>query len=226
MVSRLQPYQLIVSGVPQGSVLGPLLFVIYKVPEITLSDGCMTLYADDILLYRRIRTQSDYSLLQQDVNKLQTWFSQNHLELNISKCKYMVISKKRHPLQPTIQLNISCQPLECVSKYKYLGIWLTNNLSRSTHIGRVTKHAAKNNLQEIYAHSHPDTLKQLYLTLSGHMWSTPHKCGILITQHILTLLKRFKSLPCICALKHGGNLMTPTRQNTALPMAAPALPSP
>ena len=96
-------------------------------------------------------------------------------------------------IQPIIQLNISYQLLECISKFKYLGIWLTNNLSLSTHIERVTKHATQQAgiiFRKFYAHSHPDTLKQLYLSFvrphleyAAQVWDPYH------TTHINALEK-------------------------------------
>jgi len=122
----------VISGVPQGSVLGPLLFVIYMdgITQVPLQDGTfLLLYADDILLYRRVRGQEDFLLLQQDIVALEQWLQQKHLQLNTAKCRYMVLSRKRHPSQPEQQLNICGMPMERVHEYKYLGVCLTHNLS-------------------------------------------------------------------------------------------------
>ena len=88
----------VLSGVPQDSVLGSLLFLAYindSILEPLDHDTHITLYADDILLYRTITAPSDYVILQDDINTLSSWVSRNNLTLNPSKCKHLVISKLR-----------------------------------------------------------------------------------------------------------------------------------
>ena len=125
-----------ISGVPQGSILGPLLFLIY-IDDITngpFSPGThIVLYADDILLYRTISSNSDYSYLQSDANTVQEWANCNHMFLNHSKCKFMLISRKRNRMNNPPAITINGQMLETVSTFKYLGLLLTSDLSWSKH---------------------------------------------------------------------------------------------
>ena len=158
----------VTSGVPQGSVLGPLLFIIYinDIAAVPLSVGSMLLYADDSMLYRPIRTPEDYSQLQLDMNKLCTWTDNNLLTYNTNKCKYMVISRKKQPSLPSMPLNVNNSPMEMVSSYKYLSVWITSSLDWSKQVTSVCKKARQHVgilYRKFYGHSNSFTLQKLYL---------------------------------------------------------------
>ena len=79
------------SGVPQGSVLGPLLFSIYidDITGVALSpQSDLVLYADDVLLYRIISCLEDVLMLQSDIDSIETWSTERLLQLNPVKCKH------------------------------------------------------------------------------------------------------------------------------------------
>ena len=135
----------VVSGVPQGSVLGPLLFLIYidDITSTSFSEGStLNLFADDMLLYKIIKSQQDLDQLQSDVNRIQDWVSFNHLTFNPTKCKSMFISRKRNSIQP-LSLHLNGVPLEQVESFKYLGVFLSSDMSWSTHIDSVCSKARK-----------------------------------------------------------------------------------
>ena len=130
-LSQITP---IISGAPQGSVLGPLLSLIYieSVTKLHLSHGTkLSLYADD--LYKHIYPYDDYTELQRDINLFYNWPSENHLVFNTSKCKQIVISRKRNQYNFRTIL-LGNEALEIVQRYKYLGVMITSNLSWSEHI--------------------------------------------------------------------------------------------
>ncbi len=80
----------VISGVPQASIIGPLLFLIYIDKAANcVSTSNIAMYADDIALYRSISCVSDYTHLQDDIISLCTWISHNHLKLNVAKCCYI-----------------------------------------------------------------------------------------------------------------------------------------
>ena len=126
----------VISGVPQGSVLGPLLFLAY-IDGVARSvhRSKVIMYDDDIVLYRIIKNPSDFSLLQEDVTSICTWATNNHLTLNSQKSCYMLFSRKSHPTVPATNLYTGeCQPLTRVSHYKDLSQNFSEDLSWSHHI--------------------------------------------------------------------------------------------
>ena len=84
----------VISRVPQGSVLGPLLFLIYidDISTLALSENSkLSLYADDMLLYKTISSTADYAELQQDIDLIYGWSTANLMTFNVSKCKCMLV---------------------------------------------------------------------------------------------------------------------------------------
>ena len=158
----------VISGVPQGSILGPLLFIMYidDIAELDLSpDTTLIIYADDILLYMPINSPSDYTKLQNDVDTLVSWISHQYLTLNPAKCKAMLISNKKSYAPPSITINQT--PIESVREFKYLGVLLTSNLSWSSHVKAVCSKARRligMIYRRFYKFCNTATLRQLYVS--------------------------------------------------------------
>ena len=123
----------VVSGVPQGSVLGPVLFLIFinDIPEDINSRT--RLFADDCILYRQISSENDQQLLQEDLDRLATWEKTWGMEFHPQKCSVMRISRARTPR--TFQYHLKGVPLAEEQSSKYL----QSNLSWKNHISRITK---------------------------------------------------------------------------------------
>ena len=82
----------VTSGVPQGSVLGPILFLIYINDISNNIHSQLCLFADDCLVYRIIRSSGDHLILQDDFNTLTSWAKANNMEFNITKCKIIQVT--------------------------------------------------------------------------------------------------------------------------------------
>ena len=136
----------VLSGVPQGSILGPLLFLIYidGITKVKLSNNSrLVLYADDVLIYSAISDNNDYQLLQRDINAICDWSTEQYLTLNPQKCKSMTISRKMKPSTAPFTLRLHNKQLEEVDQFKYLGVILNHNLSWSPHISAICTKAKR-----------------------------------------------------------------------------------
>lgn len=122
---------IVASGVPQGSVLGPLLFLIYINDLLNCVSSPIHLFADDCVVFREIKNGADVNTLQADPDNIATWCDNWRMELNISKCKAMRITRTS---TVTPMYFVKGIPLEPVASYKYLGVHITNNLKWDMHI--------------------------------------------------------------------------------------------
>ena len=150
---------------PQGSVLGPLLFLIYidGLSGIHLKGSSLSMFADDLLLYKPIHSPQDYFDLQDDVNTLAKWLVDHKLTLNVKKCKSLLISRKK--CSPTSNLS-PISILEKVQSYRYLGVSITADLSWSDHISSICTKARRHLgllYRKFYRHTSSSTLKTLYV---------------------------------------------------------------
>lgn len=131
----------VTSGVPQGSVLGPILFLIYinDLPDNIVSQ--VRLFADDTALYLTMEGADDSSVLQQDLDRLSMWETAWDMEFNPSKCQVVQVTGSRKPISASYRLH--GEVLETVSCAKYLGVDITYNLSWGSHVDRITNSANK-----------------------------------------------------------------------------------
>ena len=130
-------------GVPQGSILGPLLFLIYVNDLPSATNFFIKLFADDTFLCAQ---NKNMKVLEKEVNseleKVFVWLASNKLTLNISKSKYMIFTNTRKNFHE-ISVKINKTPLEKCTKYKYLGIIIDEKLSWKDHIEYVCKKVSK-----------------------------------------------------------------------------------
>ena len=125
----------VTSGVPQGSILGPLLFLVYinDMPEYVGQGSSIALFADDSKLYRPINSASHY-LLQSDLSGLHNWGNDWGMTFNPSKCKVMHMSRKKICSSASLQYHLNDKPLESVTHISDLGVIVSKDLFWANHI--------------------------------------------------------------------------------------------
>lgn len=126
------------SGVPQGSVLGPLLFSIFVNDiRLVISRSLFLQYADDIKIYKEIRTVDDCVCLQTDVNSFNTWCRENRLRLNCLKTKVLTFSRKSQRVG--YPYRIEGNLLSRVTEIRDLGVVFDSKLRFDVHVGRMVR---------------------------------------------------------------------------------------
>ena len=127
------------SGVPQGTVLGPILFLLHINDLPSVISSKVRLFADDCLVYREIKNRQDQIALQKDLNLLENWGSKWGMRFNAAKCNIMRMSRKQTPI--STQYELSGQVLEEVKDAKYLGVTVSDDLEWTKHINAITTKA-------------------------------------------------------------------------------------
>ena len=170
----------VTSGVPQGSILGTLLFLIY-VNDISVGLGSsIRLFADDCAIFRTISCIKDCEDLQSDLYRLCYWTQLWQLGLNQSKCKVMRITNKRKTFHYTYSLNSA--PLEWVDTFKYLGMRINSRQTWTDHVLDVRMKATcllnllRRNMEGCSKQAKARALVRPHPETCSPVWS-PHQSG-------------------------------------------------
>ena len=131
----------VTSGVPQGTVLGPLLFLAFINDLPSVVDSQAKLFADDCLLFRPIDSLHDLNKLQEDLTALEKWESDWQMSFHPEKCTTIRITRKKRPFETKYHLH--GHTLEVVEGGKYLGVHISNDLSWREHIRQTTAKATR-----------------------------------------------------------------------------------
>ena len=157
----------VLSVVPQGTVLGPLFFLIY-INDIAdnLSPGTsIRLFADDSLLYRIIKSEQDVAILQKDLDTLQRWETKNKMEFHPGKCQVIRVTNKVGPILGSY--NIHGVTLQFFNAVKYLGVTIDAKLSWKEQCDNVCRkaHFMLSFLERNFFRCPPKVKEQCYFAL-------------------------------------------------------------
>ena len=133
-------FETIKQGVPQGSVLGPLFYIIYANDLLDKIIHCkVALYADDTVLFMANKNfETSIKQMQSDINSIEAWCKTNGIMANTDKTKIMLFGSK-HTLKevPPHIIHFGSTNLQSVNTYKYLGVTLDSQLNYALHVNKI-----------------------------------------------------------------------------------------
>ena len=167
--------KLIKSGVPQGSVLGPLFFILYinDLPFHINKDTKHTLFADDASLYAMdVKLPDINNYLQDSINKVISWCKRNSMVIHPEKTKCMIITtRQKRQLEPLhLNIKIGSSTIEQVKHHKMLGFYIDSDLTWNHHIETLIKRISRSIflLTKLKKYTAKDNLK---LFFNAHIMS-------------------------------------------------------
>ena len=154
-------------GVPQGSILGPILFLLY-ISDLYKSSNKLNFvhFADDSTVYSKGKNINDLvTMTNQELSKVEAWLNANRLSLNVNKSACSFITNKNILNAPAVQ--IRNQDITLVDKFKFLGVTVDNKLSFKDHISNICSKISRS-YSILFKLSHfipSQTIKKLYYSM-------------------------------------------------------------
>ena len=153
----------VLSGVPQGSVIGPLLFILFVNDIPGVAHSLIQMFADDIKIFRSLLSPDDHSRLQEDLSDLEQWANRNCMCFNPKKCQVLHLGRNN----PEGQYNICGEAIEPSNLVRDLGVQVDKNLSFQEHIQLQVSKANRilGMLRRSFEHLDSESLVWLYKAL-------------------------------------------------------------
>ena len=185
----------VISGVPKGSILGPLLFLIYvnDLPEVILSTKVL-LFADDVKCCSCIRSVNDSMCMQDDLIRLAQWSTTWNLPFNVEKCSVLSVQSRRRHSQFTFSYHVNDTLLARKTALTDLGVMLTADLSWRDHYELIIAKSYKvlGLLRRVFSSVRcPQAKKVLYISL---VRSKLLYCSPLWRPHLLSDIKALENV--------------------------------
>ena len=185
----------VLSGVPQGTVLGPLLFSLYINDISSDIESEIRLFADDCVCYREIKGGEDTIKLQRDIDRLGSWARKWGMRFQPVKCNMMQLTRKRIK-KIHASYTLEGTDLENVESIKYLGVTITSDLRWNTHVSNVCTKAnrtlgfLRRNLyscpQEVKEAAYKGLVRPV-LDYGSSVWDPP---GVVLQEELESVQKR------------------------------------
>ena len=156
----------VLSGIPQGSVLGPLLFVLY-INDLPQGLDCTAyLFADDTKVLKKIHNLEDSVQLQEDLNRLETWSLKWLLSFHPDKCKILTLGKHEN-IPHAFQYSLFGTELEHLFQEKDLGVIIDSDITFEDHIACKVKKANSimGLIRRVFTYLDKDMFKKLFTSL-------------------------------------------------------------
>jgi hypothetical protein len=193
-------YFVATSGLPQGSHLSPILFLLFIDDLISkMRDVKCLLFADDLKVFKKIESVQDCYILQENLDRLNTWCCENRLFLNVIKCKKITFSRSRQTIP--FDYRVENDTLETVNEIRDLGVTFDDKLSFVNHVNNVTGKAMQTLgfvLRTVSDFSNIHAIALLYKSLvrgqleyNSAIWSPTYKIHISNIERIQRKFLRF-----------------------------------